>query len=196
MGTTNLHLHMEQFSFEKSLKSRWTVSPQQKTKEMHWQGLKWQRHSLTLNPFSDIVLPQSGKWKRKWCVLSHARLFTTPWTKQSMEFSRPEYWSGYPFPSPEDLPNPGIKLRPPAMPADSLPAEPQGTPKNTGVGSLSLLQRIFPTEESNWDLLHCRQILYQLSHEGSPQSGSIPQYKTLLRREGLVPHIRHPNPRC
>ena len=51
---------------------------------------------------------------------------------------------------------------------DSLPAEPQGKPKNTGVGSLSLLQGIFPTQESNGGLLHCRWILYQLSYEGSP----------------------------
>ena len=40
--------------------------------------------------------------------LSRVRLFVIPWTIQSMEFSRPEYWSGYPFPSPVDLPNPGI----------------------------------------------------------------------------------------
>ena len=54
---------------------------------------------------------------------------------------------------------------------DSLPAEPQGKPKNTGVGSLSLLQWIFPIQELNWGLLHCRQILYQLSYQGSPHSG-------------------------
>ena len=52
---------------------------------------------------------------------------------------------------------------------DSLPAEPQGKPKNTGVGSLSLLQQIFLTQELNWGLLHCRRIVYQLSYEGSPQ---------------------------
>ena len=46
--------------------------------------------------------------------------------------------------------------------------EPPEKPKNTGVGSLSLLQHIFPTQESNWGLLHCRQILYQLSYQGSP----------------------------
>ena len=40
--------------------------------------------------------------------------------------------------------------------------------KNTGVGSYSLFQEIFPTQESNLDLLHCRQILYHLSHQGSP----------------------------
>ena len=50
--------------------------------------------------------------------------FVTPWTVQSMEFSRPEYWSGQPFPSPGDLPNPGIKPRSSALQADSLPAEP------------------------------------------------------------------------
>ena len=53
--------------------------------------------------------------------------------------------------------------------ADSLPAEPQGKPKSTGVGSLSLPQWIFPTQESNWGLLHCRRILYQLSYQGSPE---------------------------
>ena len=54
------------------------------------------------------------------------------------------------------------------MQVDSLPAEPQGKPKNTGMGDLSLLQRIFPTQESNQGFLHCRRILYELSYEGSP----------------------------
>ena len=84
----------------------------------------------------------------------------------SMEFSRPKYWSGQSFPSPGDLPNPGIQPRSPSLQADSLPAEPQGKPKNTGVGSLSLLQGIFLTQESSWGLLPCRSILYQLSYEG------------------------------
>ena len=53
------------------------------------------------------------------------------------------------------------------MQANSLPAEPQGKSKNTGVGSLSLLQKISLTQESNQGLLHCRQILYQLSYERS-----------------------------
>ena len=73
------------------------------------------------------------------------------------------------FPSPGDLPNPGIKPRSSSLQADSLPAEPQGKSKNTGMGSLSLLQQIFPTQESNPGLLPCRQILYQLSHQGSPR---------------------------
>ena len=52
--------------------------------------------------------------------------------------------------------------RSPAMQADSLPPEPPGKPKNTGVGSISLFQGIFLTQESNQGLLHCRQMLYQL----------------------------------
>ena len=54
--------------------------------------------------------------------------FATPWTvvhqaPLSMGFSRQEYWSGLPFPSPGDLPDPGIEPRSPALQADSLPAE-------------------------------------------------------------------------
>ena len=59
---------------------------------------------------------------------------------KSMEFSRPEYWSGEPFPSPGDLPNSGTEHRSPALQVDSLSAEPPEKPKNTGMGRLSLLQ--------------------------------------------------------
>ena len=58
-----------------------------------------------------------------------------------------------------------LKPRSPTFQADSLSAEPQGKPKNTGVGSLALLQQILQTQELNWGLLHCRQILYQLSYQ-------------------------------
>ena len=51
---------------------------------------------------------------------------------------------------------------------DSLPAEPPGKHKDAGVGGLSLLQLIIPTQELNRGLLHCWQILYQLSYRGSP----------------------------
>ena len=67
------------------------------------------------------------------------------------------------FTSPGDLSNLGIESGSPALHEDSLPAEPPGKPKNTGVGSLSLLHWIFLTQESNQDLLHCRRILYQLA---------------------------------
>ena len=83
-------------------------------------------------------------------------------------FSRQEYWSGFPCPLPGDLPKPGIEPRSPTLQVDSLPAEPPGKPKNTGVGSLSILQGIFPSQESNQGLLHSWWILYQLSYQGSP----------------------------
>ena len=106
--------------------------------------------------------------------LSCVQLFVTPWTLTcqaplSMEFSRSEYYSGQPFPSPGHLPNPGIKPRSPALQVDSLYSESPGKPKNTGVGILALLQRVFLTQESNLGLLYCRWILYQLSYQGSPQ---------------------------
>ena len=63
--------------------------------------------------------------------LSRAQLFATPWTVAhqaplSMGFSRQEYWSGLSFPSPGDLPNPGIKPRSPTLQADALSFEPPG----------------------------------------------------------------------
>ena len=108
----------------------------------------------------------------KWEPLSCVWHFETQWTIQSVGFSRPEYWNREPFPSPGDLPNPRMEPRSPALQADSLPAEPPGKPKNTGMGRLSLLQGIFPTQGWNSGLLHCRQILYQLSHQGCPLSQS------------------------
>ena len=81
-----------------------------------------------------------------------------------MGFSRQEYWGALPCPPPGDLPNPGIEPRPSALRVVSLPTEQPGKPNNTGVCSLSLLQEIFPTQELNQNLLHCRQILYQLSY--------------------------------
>ena len=66
-------------------------------------------------------------------LLSHVQLFATSWTvahqaPPSMEFSRQEYWSGFPFPSPEDLPNPGIKPGSSALWADALLSEPPEKP--------------------------------------------------------------------
>ena len=71
-----------------------------------------------------------------------------------------------PCPPPGDLPNPEIEPRSPELQVDSLLSEPTGKPMYPGVGSLFLLQGIFLTQESNQGLLHCRQILYQLSYQG------------------------------
>ena len=83
--------------------------------------------------------------------LSRVQLFPIPQTVAhqallSMGFSRQEYQSRLPFPSPRDLPNPRIKPGSPALQADSLPSEPPVKLENTEVGSLSLLQRIFLTQ--------------------------------------------------
>ena len=64
---------------------------------------------------------------------SHVQLFASLWTVApqaplSLGFSRQEYWSGLPCPSPGDLPDPEIKPRAPTLQADSLPAELQGKP--------------------------------------------------------------------
>ena len=72
------------------------------------------------------------KWSRS---LSRVRLFATPWTiayqaPLSMGFSRKECWSGLPFYSPGDLPDPGIEPRSPALRADALPSEPPGKLEN------------------------------------------------------------------
>ena len=71
-------------------------------------------------------------------TLSRVRLFETLWTVAhlaplSMGFSRQEYWSGLPFPSPGDLPDPGIEPRSPALQADALTSEPPGKPKKTQI---------------------------------------------------------------
>ena len=76
-------------------------------------------------------------------------------------------WVAVPFS--RESSHPGIEPRSPALQVDSLPTESPGKPQNTGVGSLSFLQWIFLTQESNWGFLHCRKILYQLSYQGSPQ---------------------------
>ena len=74
----------------------------------------------------EIELPWVKSLSRFW-------LFATPWTvayqaPPSMGFSRQEYWSGLPFPSPRDLPNPGIQPRSPEFQADALTSEPPGKP--------------------------------------------------------------------
>ena len=108
-----------------------------------------------------LLLPVSSQCLRV-ILCDPMGILLCPW-----RLSRQEYWSGLPCLPPGDHPNPGIKPRFPALQVDSLPVEPQGKPKNTGVGSLSLLQRICPTQDLNRGPLHCRWILYQLSYQRS-----------------------------
>ena len=87
------------------------------------------------------------KLKVKVKSLSRVQLFVTPWTvayhtPPPMGFSRQEYWSGLPFPSPGELPDPGIKPRSPALQVDTLPFEPPGKPV-----SYSQLRMIYFAED-------------------------------------------------
>ena len=91
---------------------------------------------LFLVSVSHSVTSDSVTW---WTVALQAPL--------SMGFSRQEYWSGLPFPSPVNLPDPRIEPGSPALQADFLPTEPPGKSKNTELGSRSLLQGILPTQE-------------------------------------------------
>ena len=121
----------------------------------------------------------------QWCVLlsmcvcsvaQSSLTLWTPWTVScqaplSTEFSRQEYWNGLPPPT-RFLSIVKVKV---VQSCQTLcdphrPYHPWNSPdQNTGVGSLSLLQGIFPTQESNPGLPYCRRILYQLSHKGSPR---------------------------
>ena len=103
-----------------------------------------------------IHLPQLWKWK--WVAQSFLTLCDPMYyAVHGILQARVLEWVAFPFSRGSSQP------RSPSLQADYLPVELQGKPKNTGVGSLSLVQGIFPTQESNQGLLHCRQILYQLS---------------------------------
>ena len=110
------------------------------SRQEYWSGL----------PFPSPVRKYEVSEVSEVKSFSRVPLFATPWTvanqaPPSMGFSRQEYWSGSLLQG--NLPKPGMKSRSPALQADSLPAEPQGKVKNIGLGSLSLLQWIFPTQE-------------------------------------------------
>ena len=91
--------------------------------------------------------------------LSRVRLFVTPWTvayqaPPSMGSSRQECWSGLPFPSPGDLPDPGIEPRSPALQADALPSEPPGKPYSISSPQKETLASV--SSHSPWQpLVYC-----------------------------------------
>ena len=126
--------------------------------------------------------------------LSHVQLFANPWTvayqaSLSMGFSRQECWSGLPFPSPGDLPDPGIEPRSPALQADALPSEPilvWTASQNTRVDCYFLLQGILLTHGLNPCLLNCRRILYLLRHCRSNETGV--QTLIIFTQEGRKCH--------
>ena len=83
-------------------------------------------------------------------VVNSCPILVTPWTaalqvRLSMGFSRQVYWSGLPFPSPEDLPDPGIELSSPALQADSLLTELKSKPLSASVRSIPFLSVLCPS---------------------------------------------------
>ena len=91
---------------------------------------KWKKVGKTTRAFKEE--------RKKVKLLSCVQLFATSWTvayqaPPSMEFCRQEYWSGLPFPSPGDLPDPGTEPLSSALQADTLPSEPPGKPQTIQV---------------------------------------------------------------
>ena len=150
------------FSIELALSIRWpkywnfsfSISPSNENSglisfRVDWFDLLAVQATLTIILVSNLtysaqLIPVLLKVKVK--SLSPVWLFVTPWTvthqtPQSMEFSRQEYWSGLPLPSPGDLPNPGTEPGSPALQADALPSEPPGKPPVI----LTLFRIISPT---------------------------------------------------
>ena len=109
--------------------------------------LSWSHSSSKCRHFSSLHVYRGGMWQRAGLRESHTRHLTGSESRSVVSNS---LW-------PQGLYSPW-----------------NSSGQNTGVSSLSLLQGIFPTQGWNPDLLHCKQILYQLSHKGSPSYGKCP----------------------
>ena len=114
--------------------------------------------------FQFIRLALKVKVKSLRCVL----LFGTPWTvahqaPQSVEFSRQEYWSGLPFPSPGDLPKPGIEPGSPTLQAGALSSEPPGATSLTLACSKIIHLPFQDKLGICWDVYECLLYVCQLS---------------------------------
>ena len=117
--------------------------------------------------FYPSATPLKHQWKGK--SLSCVRLFVTTWTIQSMKFSRPEFWSGYSFPPPGDLPNAGIEPRFSALRWILYQLSHNGSPRMLEEGAYPF-SRDLPNSGIKLGSPHCRWILYQLSYQGSNKS--------------------------
>ena len=129
----NDKVHMETATHSRTLDWRtpWTEEPDGQSMGSQRVRHNWTHmHTYIYTHIYIIWRKSKVKVKSLSCVL----LFVTPWTgayqaSPSMGFSRQEYWSGLPFPSPGDLPNPGIKPGSPALKSDALTSEPPGKPE-------------------------------------------------------------------
>ena len=132
---------------------------------LHWL---WHVTCSSLRPMEYDALITIRKWK--W---SRIPLFATPWAvayqaPPSMEFCRHEYWSGLPFPSPGDLPVPGIKPKSSALQADTLPSEPPGKPMRTNARAedgITLTQTVYLKKREKWFLKKVSSIVIKKEWE-------------------------------
>ena len=129
--------------------------------------------------FCFIDYAKAFDWVSEWVKsLSRVRLFATPWTvayqaPPSMGFSRQEYWSGLPSPSPGDLPNPGIEPGSPAFQADALTSEPPGKSWVDHNKLWKILKEVVIPDHltSSWEI--CMQVKkQQLELDMEEQTGS------------------------
>ena len=117
------------------------------------------------------------EWKhlKGWVKVKVAQVMSDSLWPHGILQARILEWVAFPFPRGSSQPRNWTQVS--CIAGGFLSAEPQGKPKNTGVGSLSLLWRTFPTQELNPGLLHCRRIPYQLSYQGSPEEGGYGEKK-------------------
>ena len=139
-------MHAKSLQLCPTLCKVWTVAYQAPlSKQESWSGLPCPPPGDLLDPRIESMTLMSPALAGAFFTTSHlkvkvksfsrAQLFATSWTiayqaPQSMGFSRQEYWSGLPFPSPGDLPNPGIEPGSPALQTDALLSAPLGKPIN------------------------------------------------------------------
>ena len=151
-----------------------TTEPQGKPLKFIWKWKVLSRLLTLCDPMDDTVHEILQARTLEWVAFpfsrgSSQRLLTLcdPMDDTVHEIlqARTLEWVAFPFSRGSSQPRDQTQVS--ALQADSLPAEPPGETKNTGVGRLSLLQQIFLTQEPNRGLLHCRRILYQLNYQGS-----------------------------
>ena len=171
------------------LRSLWK-SGRKRPRRKNWFGEMWRLSFIIWVCFKSMVFHFDGLGKWAWLVvlccvvLSHSVVSNsvTLWTiacqaplSRGILQARILEWVAMPFSKGSS--QPGIKSKFPTLQVDSLLSEQPGKPKNTGVGSPSLLQGNFLTQELNGGLLDCTLILYQLRYQGRPLVSIKPRQK-------------------
>ena len=154
---------------------------------------------MMIQQISDRTKMQMLTWPKSipmvWSSESESRSVVSdsvsPWSVWSMEFSRPEYWSRQLFPSPGDLPNPGVKPGSPTLQADSLLAEPSGKPQWL-LSELDSLQRnscpalpLHPSTSNSTQYPASWQFTLPGSLEQAHIAKSLMGNESLMENEGL-----------